>query len=263
MFDFSTKPIISQDKFDWQIAVYRWLLRNYGTKFRDGTYALVKPDREHFPDKCQSERDVFEKTFQRVKKYAGMEFWPCDLVPQDQDQDPSMGEALLLKNTESGPAGTFRYHYSGKGIVTYNPSLISEPQSIVSTYAHELGHYLTANCKEAPPGGWDYWEPATDMTAVFMGFGIFMANASFIFKQFTSAGNQGWSTQTLGYLSTRELINALAIFIELMAIDSREALPFLKPGLKRDFKKSLKYIKKYSPTEDLVMNNSNHLRVIK
>ncbi|MDV2080856.1 hypothetical protein [Marinobacter xestospongiae] len=264
MFGFGSRSLVGDTELEWQLDTYGWLLRNFGRRFRDVTYILVKPDRQHFPDECESEDEVFEKTFLRVKRYADMEHWPCELLPQENDPETVLGDTLLIQGAETGPAGTFRYRSGGKGLVTYNRSLVSEPQALVSTYAHELGHYLTANCKEPPPGGWELWEPATDLTAVYMGFGLFMANSSFIFRQFSSAGTQGWRTQTLGYLSQPELLNALAIFMVLKSIDIQEVSPFLKRGLKGDLAKCLKFLKKTDVVSKLgIRKPVAHLRVVK
>ena len=258
---FAAKPIIDEHQLEWQIDTYKWLLDNYGQRFHNGTYVLVKPTKEHFPDACFSKEEVFYNTFIRVKQYAGVLDWPCRLEAQESDIESQIGPTLIVKNTPQGPAGTFRYKRSGEALITYNPDLVDDIEGLVSTYAHELGHYLTAHCQEPPPGGWDLWEPATDLTAVYMGFGIFMANSAFVFKQFTGVGTQGWSAQRRGYLTSDELLNALAIFVLLKQIPANEPIRFLKSSLRSRFKKVVKYLKNSQLIEQLASNASN-LRVV-
>ena len=94
--------------------------------------------------------------------------------------------------------------------------------------------------RKTPPGGEGFWEPATDLVAIFLGFGIFLTNSAFSFQQFTGIGTQGWSAQTLGYLSQHENAYALALFCQLKAIDTQLAKRHLKRPLQPFFKKAIK-----------------------
>ena len=47
-----------------------------------------------------------------------------------------------------------------------------------ATFAHELARYLVETFEEPAPGGDALLEPAVDIAAVFMGFGLFMANSA-------------------------------------------------------------------------------------
>ena len=51
--------------------------------------------------------------------------------------------------------------------------------SMVGAFAHELARLLVETFEEPPPGGALLHEPAIDLAAVFMGFGVFMANSTF------------------------------------------------------------------------------------
>ena len=72
-------------------------------------------------------------------------------------------------------------------VITYNPSLTDDIDAMIATFAHELGHYLMSTAKTAPPGGWELHELHTDLTAVYLGFGLFLANSARSFGQFQSA----------------------------------------------------------------------------
>jgi hypothetical protein len=87
--------------------------------------------------------------------------------------------------------------------------------AFVATMAHELGHYLVSEIPGPPPGGSDALEFATDMAAVFLGFGTFLVNSAFSFSQFQNHDVMGWSAKRQGYLSESQLLNALAIFTAL------------------------------------------------
>jgi hypothetical protein len=55
-------------------------------------------------------------------------------------------------------------------------------------------------------------EPLNDLLTIFLGFGIFTANAAFQFSQYTTNQSQGWSSKRLGYLSEPMLGYALGRF---------------------------------------------------
>jgi hypothetical protein len=118
---------------------------------------------------------------------------------------------------------------------------------MIATFAHELGHYLMSSAKSAPPGGWSLHELHTDLTAVHLGFGIFLANSARSFSQFQSAGEMGWSSRTQGYLSEGALVTALAIFQRLRGADPIEPMPYLKDYLRTDLKRAVKGLAKICP----------------
>ena len=91
--------------------------------------------------------------------------------------------------------------------------------------------YLGRSANSPPPGGEKNWEYATDLLAVFTGFGLFLANSAIDFQQFTGYNNQGWSTRKLGYLSEFELVYCLAVFCTLKNIERERLLCHLKPFL--------------------------------
>jgi hypothetical protein len=79
--------------------------------------------------------------------------------------------------------------------------------------AHELGHFLIHGFSSPAPGGDEAQEPATDVCAVFLGFGVFTANAAFRFQGLDRGVMQGWRFRRLGYLGQRPLSYAQAIFL--------------------------------------------------
>ena len=80
------------------------------------------------------------------------------------------------------------------------------------------------------------------IAGVFLGFGVFTANAAFRFSQYTSNQTQGWSTNRLGYLSEPMLGYALARF----AYERGEAKPdwgsFVSGNIVPNMKRSLAWL---------------------
>jgi hypothetical protein len=115
---------------------------------------------------------------------------------------------------------------------------------LVATLAHELAHYRLAGVPTEPPGGADALEFATDLTTVYLGFGLFGANSAFNFRQYQDVMSQGWEAARQGYLSEREWVFALAVYLELRQQSSTEAKSFLKPHLYSDLRKAQRYFER-------------------
>lgn len=236
---FETKQILSDDDLLFQVESFRWLMKHFGGHDFYYKTVLVEPTREFFPAEVSNPEEAAIETFNQVKKFAGMEQWPCELIEQDPDIDVKVSPLTIVQGAPTTPLGTFSAQNETVKI-TYNPTLTINPPQLVATFAHEIAHYLTATATDEPPGGWDNWEFVTDLAAVFLGFGIFLSNSAFSFQQFTDIDSQGWSYQRSGYLSESELVYALAIFCVLKEIDPEKALKHLKPSLKKLLRRSFK-----------------------
>jgi len=236
---FKRKPLLSDEDFLFQMECFKWLLRNYGGNAFYNETNLVLPTKEFFPGSADTPSEMAEMVFSHVRKHAGMEEWPCELEAQEPDPERRVAPTLAVQGGEYSPLGTFSAESSKKIVITYNPSIVGNSTQLIATFAHELAHYLTGACTEEPPGGWDNWEFATDIAAVFMGFGIFQANSAFNFTQYTDVDSQGWSSSRSGYLSEGEFSFALAVFIKLKNIDPNEVYPHLKRNIKSYVKKAL------------------------
>lgn len=237
---FKQKPLLTAEDEQFQIETYRWLLTYFGGKDFYEESKLILPTKAFFPDKVNAPEEAAQSTFMRVKQYAGLSDWPCQLQAQEEDPNLALADTLIVRNSEHSPHGTFVLNDANEGIITYNPKLTSDPVQMVATFAHELAHYLTSTAPEAPPGGWENWEFATDIAATFLGFGIFQANSVFNFRQFTGVGTQGWQTQSGGYLSESEHSYALGIFLKLQGMPIEAAYPYCDKNIKALLKRAFK-----------------------
>jgi hypothetical protein len=249
MFFGKPRLVISPEDYEWQIETFRWLIAHFGLR----ETRLITPSRECFPDICRTAQEVVESTFARVLGYAGMEGWPCVLRAQEPDPNVHIAPTLLIKDAPSGPAGTFQIDEHRRAIITFNPALVGDVQSLVATFAHELAHYKLASAADQPPGGAPNHEFATDLTAVYFGFGVFLANTSFQFGQFVDqrTGTQGWRARRQGYLSQPELVHALALFVLLFNVDPEEPKGFLKKAWMGTYKKAIRHLKAQTIIEEL------------
>ena len=94
-----------------------------------------------------------------------------------------------------------------------------EPPRLVAHFGHELARYLVETLDEPPPVGALFHEPAVDIAAVFLGFGVFLANEA--------ARDPRWS------LNEGELVHALALFCHLRQIPEESVAPHLDAHVRK------------------------------
>jgi hypothetical protein len=244
---FGPRLPIDEDELEFQLATFQWLESSFGP-VRD---APVLPTPAFFPPSRNNGDVRIADLFGHVKSAAGMDDWPCELRAGAAERPVHVGTGLLLRHEgASPPCGTFEVDDGAGGtrvVITYNPSLADDPTALIATFAHELGHYLMSSAETVPPGGWALHELHTDIAAVHLGFGIFLANSAKSFSQFQSAGEIGWSSRQQGYLSEGALVTALAIAQRLAARDPLEPAPYLKEYLRKDLKRAAKALARRFP----------------
>jgi hypothetical protein len=244
---FGPRLPIDADELDFQLATFKWLQRQFGEL---GDAALVLPTPEFFPS-VESGRADPRKLFDDVRRAAGMDEWPCRLEAGAAERPIEAGNAHLLRHEgEPPPCGTFRVEEEDGGhraVITYNPSMANDPIGLAATFAHELGHYMMATSAGTPPGGWELHELHTDIAAVYLGFGIFLANSARSFSQFQSGGQSGWSARWQGYLSEGALVTALVVRERLAVRDAAAAKPYLKDYLQSDLRKAEGALRRLHP----------------
>ncbi|HEY0414341.1 MAG TPA: hypothetical protein VGD66_14495 [Allosphingosinicella sp.] len=245
---FGPRLPIDADELEWQLATFKWLGIEFG---RLGEAPLVLPTPRWFPPSARSGHGRIEDLFFAVKAAAGLADWPCELREGVGERPAQVGTALLLRHEGAAPpCGTFRVEGEDgapKVVITYNPSLAGNTTAMIATFAHELGHYLMSTARTAPPGGWELHELHTDLAAVYLGFGIFLADSARSFSQFQSAGEMGWSSRAQGYLSEGALVTAIGIFQRLAGRDPLDAAPFLKDYLRDDLRRAAKALARLHP----------------
>ncbi len=245
------KPLLAEEDQFFQHECYKWLLTHFGGDDFYKDAQLILPTKEFFPTEVDSKEAAVEATFKQVKKYAGMEEWPCNLVAQEEDPNLVVAPTVVIQNVEHNPLGTFSTNENNEVTITYNPKIVSNSTQMVATFAHELSHQLTGTAPEQPPGGWENWEFATDIGATFLGFGIFVANAAFNFQQYTTVDSHGWQTSGGGYLTEVEYSYALAIFLSLKRIAYEQAYQYCDLNIKNYLKLALAELEKISIIKEL------------
>ena len=153
------------------------------------------------------------------------------------------------QTNEAGACGRYKISQNDDGsyteTITYDRDLGDDPTQLIATFSHELGHALHNRSKEPLDIESELYEMFTDLTAIYLGYGIFTANTRFEFSQFQNAGTQGWQAQGAGYLPEADIIFGTALFMKIKNISQDVALEHLKPRLRKMLKKAFKQLAGY------------------
>ncbi|MBX9729301.1 MAG: hypothetical protein K2X31_10375 [Sphingopyxis sp.] len=238
---------LSKDELEWQLAAFRWLIEEAGGLEQLGKSCLAHGDGEYFPDSSLTGHARAEELLAEVKAIADMADWPTRLIALPRAvRSEQVGDYLSTVPESNAPLGTFQAVDDGEGgwlaEIRFDPAQLDDPAKLVATFAHELAHYLLATIERPFPGGDDVHELMTDITAVWLGFGIFLANSARHYSASNLAiGGHRWQSRSQGYLSERALVTAMVASDLLAGRDPDEARRHLKPYLRQDLDLAMKW----------------------
>jgi hypothetical protein len=157
----------------WVEERLRWLTKAFGLHILLER-PVVLPTPEFFPDPYDASKKSVRVLFQRVCEYMGVD--PDDVELQFFNDtrasamaalDPSIGFSAGLWEGSEGPWQ--------RGTVRVEMSTLDRPADLIGTMAHELAHQRLLGEGRAAADAFDN-ELLTDLTAVYHGFGVFLAN---------------------------------------------------------------------------------------
>ena len=225
-----SKQVVDPETADWHIENFLWLMREFDGADAFNEAALVLPSVKFFKSSGKTGNALACEIFEQVKAYCGMADWPVTLVADDNPLAKNQPGLMYQPAAQKYALGTFSVD-QGEIEISYSTNLLAKPEQLVATFAHELAHYLLAAAKTEPICTADEMEFLTDLTAVYLGFGVFLANSRFDFDQFGDTYQQGWQMQRSGYLPEADLIFGLALFLHFKKLGAEDARKFLKPHL--------------------------------
>ncbi len=239
---FNKQPVIDPDASEWIFAAYGWALQNFNAELFYSDTTLVRPTNEFFPGTVNSVHNMAESIFERVKMYAGISHWPT--LVQDQSMcQLTESQQVLIQGALRGPKGITDESVVDiqRLVISYNPQQINNPEGMIATYAHIVSHHMGKMVKVPPPGGIEYWPQATELLAVYLGFGFMFANSAYNFRGGCGSCYNPYA-QRDAYLSEAEATYALALFCTLKGIPNSDVTPHLKSHLRGIYRKCIKDI---------------------
>lgn len=238
MWPFARRPIVDDDTAVWHRENFAWLVDHFGSDaFTQKKLVLPRPG--YFVTDGEKGHAFAVRIFAQVKVHCGMTDWEADLVVDDNPLANDSALSVAMVAPQKHAVGSFGV--AGNRIqISYVPSLLARPERLIATFAHELAHYLLATVRQPPPCEDDEREFLTDLAAVYLGFGVFLANTRFSFETLQSGAEQGWRWSRSGYLPEADLIFALALFLRAKHLDAAPALACLKPHLAKMLRRTLR-----------------------
>lgn len=247
---FGSPKLVDKHTAAWVMDRLGWILETFGQEKSIDSTELVLPLPGFFSHEASTPEAKAEQIFRKTAAYCGVADWEVDLQPIERNRPHEVGTFWHLRPTADVPAGTFSLGPdSNRPQITYALDLVDQPVSLIATFAHEIGHLILMS---RPQPEWiddDEEELLTDLFAVYLGFGVFLANSAFQFEQSLSFDRQGWAYSRQGYLSEDTLLFATALFLAVKGEVAPEE-GVLKPSLRNRFGKALKQVAALSADVD-------------
>lgn len=240
------KPVLDEVTVQWMLDTFAWARRNFDARVFDEETILVTPSNEHFPGRSDSAQGMAEMILQQVKGHAGLANWPCRLLDESAMATmtpPRLAFTGALRGSQAQPPAP-----AGEALaIPYEPGQLRDPEVLIANYAHALAFYLGAQAKEPPPGGAENWPHVTELLAVFLGFGVMMANSANTTRIRSCGSCSGPAVERHNYLSQYDITYALAIFCALKNIPTATVLRHLKSTLRPFYKQAFREVVNNKP----------------
>lgn len=240
---FTPKPLLDETSSRWLFDAYAWALRHFDAELFFNHTRLILPTNEYFPGRADSAEAMAGLILDQVKAYAGTRHWPTRVV--DHTSGPIITPPrIAISGALRDPAGVIDHPAEDAHhlLIPYNPQQINNPEGMIATFAHLLAHYLGQMGQQTPPGGMDFWPQATELLAIYLGFGIMFANSAFTFRGGCGSCYNPNASRDAS-LTELEATYALAIFAVLKELPVSAVTPHLKKHLRGFYKKAVKEIR--------------------
>ena len=233
------KPLLEEETVNWLFDVYEWALRHFDATIFQQHTRLVAPTDEFFPGRADSPQAMAELIFGHVRHYAAMDHWPCRVVANSHCPVPTRviisGAIRRIDGKEDPEIGE-----EGRLLLQYEPDMVRNPEAMIASFAHTLAHHLASLAPEPPPGGEQNWPHTTEVLAIFLGFGLMLANSALNVRIRRCGSCAPPPPDRQSWLSQYDTTYALAIFCALKGIPAGRVTANLKPALRGWFRCALK-----------------------
>jgi tetratricopeptide (TPR) repeat protein len=153
-----------------------------------------------------------------------------------------VGDRRLLnyfKDDWAGAAGLYQEREE-RAVVQIEESQFSDPLALVVTFAHELAHVRLLGDRRLQRDEAD-GELVTDLLTVFLGFGVFLANAASRSTMYLGLGTSR-GTVKRGYLNDAEFAYALAILAWLQDQGEPPWASLLRPNVREPMLEAIRWL---------------------
>ena len=218
---FSPKPPLAVREKAWTEVRMRWLARQFGVN-RLLTARVVLPDDNWFPDPYDGKVEDARRLLDRI----------CDFM---QIAPASIRLEVCEDTAMPGVAGQYQ-----PGLIRLAESQLADPPGVVAVLAHELAHDLLVGrglLKDDLDAEW-----VTDLLPVYLGLGIFTADATLREKTERQGRHSWWTLSRRGDLNSCMIGYALALFAWVRGERRPEWAGFLRLDAAESLAAGLRYL---------------------
>jgi hypothetical protein len=165
---------------------------------------LLTPSDDDFPDPWDGSVRAAHRITQRLMQHAGIGNLSISLTALPDD------EAAADDVWDAGTAGWFSGIDRGRARFGIQPKEIGDPHSVVGIMAHEVAHAWRQSHELVDPDR-DAEEHLTDLTTVYLGFGILTTNVSERFRSWKKLRASAYQLKSMGYLPPTAMSWLLAL----------------------------------------------------
>jgi hypothetical protein len=186
---------------------------------------LITPEPRCFPDPWTPTPEGAWAVARRLLVYAGLGDLTLRLDVGEYAERVRGHDhhGHLREHVGEGPAAWFAGIEEGDCWFGLDASHLGTPEVLVGAFAHEVAHaYRAHHGLVVRHAGHE--ERLTDLTTIYLGFGVLTTNASHRYRAWSDEGLASWSQHShLGYLSPQAMSYLLAIHA-MLRDDGRAAL---------------------------------------
>lgn len=249
---FKSTPVVDPIVANSLTNTFLWMLEHFDQHFFENKTQLVLPIRDYFPDRASTELEMAQTLCKRILDYSGLSAWPFKLVPPNQFQSIT---PPLLDLTQLSLSHKYRGHeliennsiqaestqYESILEISYASAMMKKPMDLVASMSKFIAQHYLMQSRLTPPAGAESFNATSEILAIFMGFGVMIANTAYTFRGSCARCYDPRANRSAA-LSENEAIYCLALFAHYKKLDNKAVTPSLKPYLRSSFKKARKQV---------------------
>jgi hypothetical protein len=224
---------------DWILDTLAWLLRELAGAL-PWPRPLLLPNDAFFPVSARlPPEERAARLFDCLARHVGPGAPRCEIAPLASLEPADTGLPLVFVAAEPEPAALFeRGLGAGPHRIHYHPELLADPMRLVAILSHGLAHALLVRVQHEPPGGDEARDAVTDLAAVWLGAGVFLANSALSICRDEALLYEGLAVRCQGWLGQGDFAFALAVFLHVFPQPRAEVAAHLRPGPRLEFEGS-------------------------
>lgn len=219
----------------WIERRFDWLTQEFSLKSLV-QHTTMLPTEEFLPLHYDCTEQGIAELMNRVADHMEVDHSKLDLNFYEDN-------AVGLDGAVSPASAGLYAEADGRYQIWLEVNCLDDPGGVIATLAHEIGHVILLGQKRIDPETDDH-EQLTDLLVVFLGLGVFSANASLQETNIHGSGYSAWSVGKRGYLSMHAIGYALSLYALARGQTRPEWLRHLRPDAKAYVSRGIRYITK-------------------